>query len=77
VLSRRLVGTYDDYWFLIGESASGMKPIILQEREPVEFIAQDEPDSEGYINRKEFRYGANWRGNAGYGMWQLVYGGIL
>ncbi len=77
VLSRRLVDTYDDYWFLIGESASGMKPIILQEREPVEFIAQDEPDSEGYINRKEFRYGANWRGNAGYGMWQLVYGGIL
>jgi phage major head subunit gpT-like protein len=77
ILSRRLVGTYDDYWFLIGESAGGMKPIILQEREPVEFIAQDDPESEGYLNRKEFRYGANWRGNAGYGMWQLVYGAIL
>lgn len=77
VLSRRLVGTYDDYWFLVGEGVGGMKPIILQEREPVEFIAQDSPESEGYVNRKEYRYGANWRGNAGYGMWQCVYGGIL
>lgn len=77
VLSRRLVGTYDDYWFLIGEGVGGMKPIIMQEREPVEFIAQDDPASEGYINRKEFRYGANWRGNAGYGMWQLAYGAIV
>lgn len=77
VMSRRLVGTYDDYWFLIGEGEGGMKPLILQEREPVEFIAQDDPESEGYINRKEFRYGANWRGNVGYGMWQLVYGAIV
>ncbi len=77
VMSRRLTGTYDDYWFVIGEGAGGMKPLILQEREPVEFIAQDDPESEGYINRKEFRYGANWRGNVGYGMWQLVYGAIV
>jgi phage major head subunit gpT-like protein len=77
VISQRLVGTYDDYWFLIGEGAGGMKPLILQQREPVSFIAQDDLVSEGYFNRKEFRYGAQWAGNVGYGLWQMAFGAIV
>jgi phage major head subunit gpT-like protein len=73
IVNRRLTGTYDDYWFLVGEQGP-LRPLILQQREPVQFIAQDDPASEGYFNRKEFRYGAQWRGNAGYGLWQLAYG---
>lgn len=74
IVSPRLVGTYDDYWFLVFTGPGGMKPLILQEKEAVEFVSQDDPGSEGYFNRKEFRYGANWRGNVGYGLWQLAYG---
>lgn len=77
IVSPRLVGTYDDYWFLFFTGDGGMKPIILQEREAVEFVAQDQPDSEGYFNRKMYRYGANWRGNVGYAFWQLAYGAIV
>jgi phage major head subunit gpT-like protein len=54
-----------------------MKPLILQQREAVKFVAQDDLESEGYFNRKEFRYGADWSGNVGYGLWQLAYGAVL
>jgi phage major head subunit gpT-like protein len=77
IVSPRLVGTYDDYWFLLFSGDGGMRPIILQEKEPVEFIQQFDPDSEGYFNRKEYRAGANWRGNVGYAWWQLAYGAIV
>jgi len=60
-------------WFLLAVGDS-VKPLILQRREPLQFIAQDAPDSDNYFNRKAFRYGANWRGNVGYGLWQLAYG---
>jgi phage major head subunit gpT-like protein len=74
---QRLVGTYDDYWFVIAEGVGGMKPLILQQREAVKFVAQDDLESEGYFNRKEFRYGADWSGNVGYGLWQLAYGAVV
>jgi phage major head subunit gpT-like protein len=77
VISQRLVGTYDDYWFVIAEGVGGMKPLILQQREAVKFVAQDDLESEGYFNRKEFRYGADWSGNVGYGLWQLAYGAVV
>lgn len=76
IVSPRLVGTYDDYWFLIA-GGGALKPLILQERKGVEFIAQDNPDSEGYFNRAEYRFGADWRGNVGFGLWQLAYGAVL
>lgn len=76
IVEPKLNGTYDDYWFVIA-GGGPVKPLVLQQREAVQFIAQDDPSSEGYFNRKEFRYGANWRGNVGFGLWQLAFGAIV
>lgn len=50
-----------------------LKPVIDQIREPVQFAAQESPTNEAVFLYDEFRYGANYRGNAGPGLWQLIY----
>ncbi|HUV04666.1 MAG TPA: Mu-like prophage major head subunit gpT family protein [Armatimonadota bacterium] len=52
---------------------SGVKPVIYQERDKVEFSAQ-EKDSENGFELDEYRYGTRARGNVGAGLWFLVYG---
>lgn len=49
-----------------------LKPLILQTRRPVRFRAQDKLDAEGVFMRDEYRFGADGRWNAGYGLWQLM-----
>lgn len=49
------------------------KPLIQQNREDVSFTAMDAPTDESVFNTNEFRYGAQYRGAAGYGFWQLAY----
>lgn len=62
----------DTSWFLL-DVTKPIKPFIVQERRPVEFTAMDKPDDESVFMRDEFRYGASWRGNVGYTLWQLAY----
>jgi phage major head subunit gpT-like protein len=50
-----------------------LKPVIDQIREPVQFAAQEQPTNEAVFLYDEFRYGANYRGNSGPGLWQLIY----
>ncbi|MGI6295478.1 MAG: Mu-like prophage major head subunit gpT family protein [Armatimonadota bacterium] len=59
-------------WFVL--STKGVvKPIILQNRTPVEFAAL-EADSESGFMRDEYVYGVRARYNTGYGLWQMAYG---
>jgi phage major head subunit gpT-like protein len=60
-------------WFLICSKAP-LKPIILQKRKDFEFIAKDNPSDERVFMNKEFVYGADARGNVGYGFWQIAWG---
>jgi phage major head subunit gpT-like protein len=76
IVSPRLVGTYDDYWFLL-DLSKPVKPIVFQERTPVSFKAQDDPTDEHMFMRRVARYGADGEYNAGYGLWQLAWGGIV
>lgn len=76
IVSQRLVGAYDDYWFLLDLSQE-IKPLILQIKQDVQFVAQDDPAAEHAFMRRVFRYGADWSGNAGYGLPQMAYGSIL
>lgn len=76
IIAPRLTGTYDDYWFLM-DLSKPIKPIVMQIRKPVTFAAQDNPGDEHAFMRKVYRYGADSRDNAGYGLWQLAYGSIL
>lgn len=60
-------------WFLLDVSRP-LKPIIYQERQPAQFVSLDKPDDEGNFYRKELVYGVDYRGNVGFGLWQMAYG---
>lgn len=60
-------------WYLLCTTFS-IKPFIFQERRPPELVEQSDPrSSDAVFMRKQFLYGVDYRGNAGYGLWQLAY----
>ena len=60
-------------WFLL-DTSKPIKPIIFQERKKPQFVALDKAEDENVFMKKEYVYGVDSRGNAGYGLWQLAYG---
>lgn len=60
-------------WYLIDNSRA-FKPLIFQERAAPDFISKDQPDSDNVFLRKEYVYGTDCRGAAGFGLWQLAWG---
>jgi phage major head subunit gpT-like protein len=59
-------------WFLMDDSRP-IKPLILQTRKPAQFVRMDSDQDERNFMAKELRYSVDWRGNVGYGLWQLAY----
>lgn len=60
-------------WFLLDVSKV-LKPLIWQLRKSGQFVALDNPTDENVFQKKEFLYGWDGRGNAGYGLWQFAWG---
>jgi phage major head subunit gpT-like protein len=60
-------------WFLIDDTR-GVMPFIFQVRQDPNFVQMFDEDDERVFMAKEYRYGVDWRGNVGYGLWQLAYG---
>lgn len=60
-------------WFLL-DVTRAIKPIILQKRKDFEFVAKDKVTDDNVFDMKEFRYGADARGNTGFGFWQMAWG---
>ncbi len=60
-------------WYMLSTNRS-LKPIIFQEREKPEFVAQDNPKDESVFRNKEYVYGTDGRWNAGFGFWQMAWG---
>ena len=78
-----LLGTVSNFqggsgpaWFLIDDTKS-LKPIVLQTRKPLKLTSMQSEEDESVFMRAEFRYGASWRGNVGFGLWQLIYASKL
>ena len=63
-------------WYLL-DTTRAIKPFIFQLRKLPELVRQDRPDDEQVFSRKKYRYGVDYRGVAGYGLWQLAYGSKL
>lgn len=61
------------YWFLMDVSRE-IKPFIFQRRTQANFVALTADDDQNVFMRKEYLYGVDYRGNVGYGLWQLAYG---
>lgn len=60
-------------WFLL-DTRKVLKPLIWQLRKQGEFVALDNPNDENVFRNKEFQYGWDGRGNAGFGLWQMAWG---
>lgn len=60
-------------WYLL-DTSRAIRPFIFQRRTMPVLVRQDRPENEQYFMRKKFRYGVDYRGAVGYGLWQLAYG---
>jgi phage major head subunit gpT-like protein len=60
-------------WYLI-DASRPIRPFIFQRRTSPQLTRMDRPDDENAFIRKKFRYGVDYRGAVGYGLWQLAYG---
>jgi phage major head subunit gpT-like protein len=60
-------------WYLL-DTTRAIRPLIFQRRTQPQLVRQDRPDDEHNFMRKKFRYGVDYRGNVGFGLWQLAYG---
>jgi len=76
VMSSRLVGTYDDYWFLLAANGP-LKPVIVQKRQDVTLIRKDQLTDDNMFFDGQAVYGAEARGAAFLTMPHLAYGGIV
>ena len=61
------------YWFL-ADLKHAAKPFIFQTRREPQFMALDSLSDENVFMRKEYVYGVDYRGNAGYGLPHLIFG---
>lgn len=59
-------------WYLM-DTTRFIKPLIYQERQSPQFVAMDSITDENVFMRKEYRYGVDYRGNVGFGFWQMAY----
>lgn len=68
-----LSGDYADFWFLMANTPA-IRPVFYQKRQAPRLIAATNPDSEEALMRDIYVFGSDYRGNAGYGLWQQIYG---
>lgn len=65
--------TSDTAWFLL-DTKRPLKPLIFQQREAPEFVSQTDMNADDVFMRGEFKFGAEARGQAGFGFWQMAFG---
>ena len=65
--------TSDTAWFLLATKRP-IKPLIYQQRKKAKFVSITDETSPNVFMSKKFLYGADSRGNAGFGFWQMGVG---
>lgn len=58
-------------WYL-ADCSKALKPLLLQNRRPVEFTSRDQLTDPEVFNKRRALYGAFWRGNAGLSLPHLI-----
>lgn len=62
-----------NFWSVM-DTTGIVKPMILQLRQDIRFETLAGNTQEDFMRKKIF-FGVDWRGNAGFGMWQYAYAG--
>lgn len=65
--------TSDTAWFLL-DTSRPIKPLIYQQRKKAKFVSKTAETDDKVFMSKKFIYGADSRGNAGFGFWQMAVG---
>lgn len=76
VESRRLTGTYDDYWFL-ADLSKPVKPLIFQVREEINTAQMVDWSSPEMFKKGVLQFGAQARYNVGYYAPQTIVGSLV
>jgi phage major head subunit gpT-like protein len=63
----------DTQWYLLCTQRP-IKPLIYQNRRAAKFIPKTSDTDDNVFFSKQFIYGVDSRGNAGFGFWQMAYG---
>lgn len=63
----------DTAWFLLC-TGRPLRPLIYQQRKKAKFVSKTAETDDNVFMRREFLYGADSRGNAGFGFWQMAVG---
>ena len=75
VVSSRLVGTYANYWYLLGD-VGGVRGVIYQQRDVAEFqSSRMNPNSDYVFQKDKFQMGTRARGRAFLSLPHLIYRG--
>jgi phage major head subunit gpT-like protein len=64
----------DDTWYLL-DTTKPVKPFVFQQRKKPVMVSQTDITSDAVFNTGMFKFGAEARGAAGYGFWQLAFKG--
>jgi phage major head subunit gpT-like protein len=75
-VSRRLVGTYANYWFILGEQG-GMRSVYVQKRQEPKLTRMDRDEDYNVFMKGDFYYGTDARGAAFLTLPHLAYGGLV
>jgi len=62
----------EDPWYLI-DASRAILPLIFQDRKKPIFTSMTALDDETVFTANVFRFGADMRGNVGFGLWQQAY----
>ncbi len=58
-------------WYLL-DTSQQVKPLIVQERDKAKLESLTDAKSSAVFKSNKFQFGARWRGNFGYGFWQMA-----
>lgn len=72
LVAPQLAGS-DSAWYLLCVNRP-IKPMIYQQRKKAKFVSKTAETDDNVFMSKRFIYGADSRGNAGFGFWQMAYG---
>ncbi|MCD7948307.1 MAG: Mu-like prophage major head subunit gpT family protein [Oscillospiraceae bacterium] len=64
---------HDTAWYLLSTTRP-VRPLIFQERTKPKFVSLTAETDENVFYGNKLVYGVDYRGNAGYGFWQMAYG---
>lgn len=62
--------------WMVADLGQMLKPFVLQNRRPLEFVSVTDADSPQVYDRRKYRYGADYRGAVGNAFYQLMVGSV-